>query len=118
MARELKIGIMPRDQFKKYTLSIAKGEIKPKNSDPKIWFDSVESMAQVLSEKNRELLKTIKERKPQSLAELADVTGRKVSNLSRTLRNMEHYGIVELQKESKSLKPLVRVTTFHAIFGI
>ncbi len=117
MAREMKIGFMSREEFKQHTMAIARGKYKPKTSDPKIWFDSLESMAQVLSAKNMELLKTIKEQKPQSLTELSDVTGRKVSNLSRTLKNMEQYGIVELIKDSKSIKPLVRVISFCAVFG-
>ena len=116
MAKKMKIGIKSREQCKEYTLAIARGEIKPKADEPKIWFDSLESMAQVLSEKNRELLKTIQKQKPQSLTELADVTGRKIGNLSRTLKNMEQYGIVELQKESKSIKPMVRFTSFRAEF--
>jgi len=31
---------------------------------------------------------------------------------------MEHYGIVQLKKESGSVKPLVRVTEFRAVFNI
>lgn len=118
MAQAMKIGIMSREDFQKYTIQIAKGHIKPPKDGPKIWFDSVESMAQILSKRNRELLKTIKEQKPKSLTELAAVTGRKISNLSRTLRNMENYGIVELKKESGSIKPLVRVTEFRAVFNV
>ena len=118
MAQAMKIGIMSREDFQKYTIQIAKGQIKPPKNGPKIWFDSVESMAQILSKRNRELLKTIKEQKPKSLTELADVTGRKISNLSRTLKNMENYGIVELIKDSGSVRPLVRVTEFRAVFNI
>lgn len=118
MAQSMKIGIMSRDAFKKYTLAIARGEIKPKASDPKVWFDSVESMAQVLSEKNRELLKTIKEQKPKSLSELSRVTGRKMSNLSRTLKNMEQHGIVELRKNNRLLTPLVRVSSFQVVLDL
>jgi predicted transcriptional regulator len=60
----------------------------------------------------------VKVHKPKSLTKLADVTGRKISNLSRTSKNMEHYGIVQLKKESGSVKPLVRVTEFRAVFNI
>ena len=34
---------------------IAKGDITPKASDPKIWFTSMRSLAQVLSDENRAL---------------------------------------------------------------
>ncbi|MBW2562093.1 MAG: MarR family transcriptional regulator [Deltaproteobacteria bacterium] len=93
-------------------------EIKPSEDQPKIWFDSLESMAQVLSTKNRELLKTIKDEKPKSLKELADASGRKVSNLSRTLKKMENYGIVVLEKENRTIRPHVCVENFRAVFGL
>ncbi|MDD5170435.1 MAG: MarR family transcriptional regulator [Syntrophales bacterium] len=117
MAREMKIGIMSRKDFENYTIAIAKGEIKPANGAPKIFFESLESMAQVLSTKNRELLKTIQEKQPKSLTELAVTSGRQRSNLTRTLKTMERYGIVELHKESGTVKPLVCVDSFEAVFG-
>ena len=44
--------------------------------------------------KNRERLETIRRTSPQSLAELAERTGRKKPNLSRTLKTMEQHGLV------------------------
>jgi predicted transcriptional regulator len=52
----------------------------------------------VLSERNRELLRVIAETKPTSLQELAERTGRAKSNLSRTLKTMERYGLVQLER--------------------
>jgi len=49
-------------------------------------------MAQVLSNENQLLLKTILDRKPESLKELEAATGRSSSNLSRTLKTMARYG--------------------------
>ncbi len=40
----------------------------------------------------------IREHHPVSLAELAELSGRKKSNLSRTLKTMEHYGLVSLKE--------------------
>jgi predicted transcriptional regulator len=117
MAREMRIGIASYEDFKKRTISIAKGEHRTKNDEPTIWFDSIESMAQVLSSKNQELLKNIKDNNPNSLAELAAISGRHVSNLSRTLKNMEKYGIVELNKGKESVKPILCVDTFRAVFS-
>ena len=48
-------------------------------------------MAQVLSIENQLLLKTILDRKPESLKELEAATGRSSSNLSRTLKTMARY---------------------------
>jgi len=102
----LKIGIIPREDYKKRTIAIARGEYKPKKGEPKVWFESLNSMAQVLSSENQKLLKVINEKKPTSLKELEIATGRKSSNLSRTLKTMSRYGIVDLVKQNKSIKPV------------
>jgi len=61
-----------------------------------------------LSQKNRALLMTIAETHPVSLQELADRTGRKTSNLSRTLKTMERYGFVRLHRgERGRIRPEV-----------
>jgi len=96
--KTLKIGIMSYEDMKAYTIAVAKGEYRRKPGDPKIWFTSMQSFARVLSEQNRELLAMIAEEKPESLQELENLTGRRVSNLSRTLRKMEDYGIVTLER--------------------
>ena len=52
----LKVGIATLDQYKKRTLAIARGEYIPAKDEPKVWFQSLETMSQVLSDKNRALL--------------------------------------------------------------
>jgi len=104
----MRIGIAGYEAFKARTMAIARGELVPGADDPKVWFTSTESFAKVLSEKNRALLATIAETHPASLQELAERTGRKPSNLSRTLRTMEHYGFVTLRKGARGqLRPEV-----------
>ena len=44
----------------------------------------------------------------QSPAELAERTGRKQPNLSRTLKTMEHYGLMQLSRHKRKLVPRVR----------
>ncbi len=111
--RKIVIGIMSQDNIRKRVLAIARGEYKPKRNEPKVWFPSMKSVAEVLSDQNRALLKMIAEIQPESLAELAHAAGRQPSNLSRTLKTMEHYGFVELKRKSKSVKPIVRATGFE-----
>ena len=55
MSNKVKIGIMPLDKFKERTISIAKGQYKPKAHEPKIWFISMRSLANILSEKNQHM---------------------------------------------------------------
>lgn len=107
-AHILRVGIAPYETIKERTLAIARGEYKPLLSEPKIWFSSMESFAQILSTRNKLLLELIAQAKPQSMTELAELSGRQKSNLSRTLRTMEHYGLVKLQhKKSGEIRPEV-----------
>ncbi|MGQ0559641.1 MAG: HVO_A0114 family putative DNA-binding protein [Sphingosinicella sp.] len=99
----LRIGIISPEGYKERTLAIAKGQIRPGPSDPKVWFTSIESAARILSQPNRELLSLIAREKPTSLKELSDRTGRAKSNLSRTLKTMERYGLVQLQKGQRGV---------------
>jgi len=54
--------------------------------------------AAVLSEDNQALLRSIRDKRPKPLTELAEHAGRQVPNLSRTLRMMASYGLVTLKK--------------------
>jgi predicted transcriptional regulator len=114
----MKVGILSKDEYRQRTIAIAKGEYVPKHGEPKVWFESLQSMAQVLSNENQELLKIIIERKPTSLKELEEMTGRKSSNLSRTLKLMARYGIVDLAKDKKNITPVVKATSFKVEFGL
>ncbi|MBU2031571.1 MAG: helix-turn-helix domain-containing protein [Alphaproteobacteria bacterium] len=104
----LKVGIADYEEMKARTMRIAKGEEKPAPDDPKVWFTSTESFAKVLSASNRELLRVIAETMPASLDELAEITGRAKSNLSRTLKTMTSYGLVRMEKgQGHKLMPRV-----------
>jgi predicted transcriptional regulator len=62
-----------------------------------------------LSAGNRELLRIISESAPGSIEELAQLTGRAKSNLSRTLKTMAGYGLIRLEQgERGRIAPKVR----------
>src|SRR5947207_1016349 len=80
-------------------------------NEPKIWcepigrgqrrnrpvsFASLEAGAKLLSAKNRLLLRAIAERQPNSITELAAMTGRAEQNVLRTLTKLAAAGIVRL----------------------
>jgi predicted transcriptional regulator len=44
----VKIGIASQEEIRERVLAIAKSELKPKKSDPKIWFTSLESLTQTM----------------------------------------------------------------------
>lgn len=94
----LKVGIASYEEMKARTLAVAQGRRRVAADEPKVWFTSTESFAKVLSAGNRALLRVIAEQAPGSLDELARITGRAKSNLSRTLRTMEGYGLIRLDR--------------------
>jgi len=109
----IKIGIASQEKIRERMLAIAKGEIKPRASDPQIWFTSMRSLSQVLSDENRALLDVIRTAQPASISELAIITGRKQSNLSRTLKTMSRYGLVEMEKHERSIRPIARAGAYQ-----
>ena len=104
----LKVGIASYEEMKARTLAVARGERRVAPGEPKIWFTSTESFAKILSAGNRDLLRVIAEQAPGSLDELARLTGKAKSNLSRALRTMERYGLSRLECGDRGrIKPIV-----------
>ena len=73
------------------------------------------TLAAVLSEDNRALLRLIHDQRPPSLTALAELTGRQVPNLSRTLRMMESYGLVALKKSAREIAPVALATSYKIL---
>jgi len=96
--------------FMKWTKRVVADTDAAKDT-PKRWFDSdataaralggatsPEAMVKLLSEQNLQLLRLIASKRPSSLHELATLSHRKESNLSRTLRKLREAGIVDFEK--------------------
>jgi predicted transcriptional regulator len=94
----LKVGIATYEEMKAFTLAIARGQRRLAPEEPRVWFPSTESFAKLLSASNRDLLRVIAEKGPSSLEELAQLTGRRKPNISRTLKSMANYGLVKLER--------------------
>jgi predicted transcriptional regulator len=111
-AKVIKVGVMPADAIQQRMIDIAAGRIVPKRGEPKIWFHSLKSATEILSDSNRELLKMIVEDKPRSFQELADMSGRKPSNLGRTLKTLEQYGIIDIKRKAHTKMPVAKAFNF------
>lgn len=111
--QKIVIGILPQEKIRARMLAVAKGDYKPKDSEPKVWFTSMKSLAEVLSDKNRELINIIATMKPESLQALAEALNRPASNLSRTLKILQRYGFVQLQEKNDVIIPVAKVTEFE-----
>jgi predicted transcriptional regulator len=69
-------------------------------------FESVEALARLLTPENRRLLAMIRDRKPQSVAELAELAGRAEPNLLRTLEKLRAAGLVRMEQAGRRKVPL------------
>lgn len=82
-----------RDEMK----AVARGH-KPTPADAaQPSFNSVEALVRLLTPENRRLLSLIRDRKPESMTELREWTGRAQPNLSRTLAKLEAAGLVVMK---------------------
>ncbi|MCH5049406.1 MULTISPECIES: HVO_A0114 family putative DNA-binding protein [Pectobacterium] len=106
------IGVMPEAVIRARMLAIVKGQYKPEEGEPKVWFTSMNALAQVLSNENIALLRLMDEQKPETLTELAEMSGRQKSNLSVTLKTLNSHGFVRLEKVGRSVKPVAMFTDF------
>ena len=59
MDEVLKVGIMPREQFQKRVLDVTAGRKKLSKDDPKVWFSSMKSLDQSMSDNSDRLLKRL-----------------------------------------------------------
>lgn len=51
--KKITIGIMPQDKIRERVIAIVRGDYKPKRNEPKVWFPSMISVAEVLSDNSR-----------------------------------------------------------------
>lgn len=61
--KKMTIGIASQHAIRARALAIARGDHVPSAGEPKVWFTSMRSMAEALSDDNRALLRVIRKRK-------------------------------------------------------
>ncbi len=69
----------------------------------------MDALLRLLTPKNRKLLAIIRDRKPQSIAALAEMPGRKSPNVIRTLGKLEAVGFVRMESVQRRKVPIASV---------
>jgi predicted transcriptional regulator len=93
--------------------AVARGERRAPADAAKPSFNSVEALIRLLTPENRRLLAVIRDKRPSSIADLARLTGRAASNLTRTLGKLEAAGLVRMKGLDKRKMPVAMVKKLH-----
>jgi len=89
--------------------AVARGERPAPVDAARPSFNSVDAVVRLLTPENRRLLALIRDRKPQSIAELAQLTGRAQPNLTRTLAKLEAAGFIRMKSIGRRRAPSATV---------
>ena len=96
-------------------------ENRVQEEDYIIYFDSMESLHKVLSNKRVDLLKAITGKKPKSLYALARILGRDFKNVHTDARLLEAHKLITLKKVKNgkrvSLRPVSKVDRIELTFA-
>ena len=76
-------------------------------------FTDSEELELLLSEERMEMIETIMEEEPESIADLADTVERKVAKARRDLRMLSKRDIVEVKEKERGKKPKVPYEDVH-----
>jgi len=104
---KLVIGIASSDYIRQRTMAIAAGRVTPKKDDPKVWVTSMESIGRLLSKDNYAMIDVIRKHHPATISDLAKLMGREQANVSRTLKRMADFHIVEFVEANGKKTPVV-----------
>jgi predicted transcriptional regulator len=90
--------------------AVARG-IRPALPDAaKPSFNSIDALVRLLTPENRQLLAIIRDRKPRSIAALAEMSGRAQPNLTRTLAKLEAAGLITMKEHGRRKAPSAAVS--------
>jgi predicted transcriptional regulator len=89
--------------------AVARGERPAPPDAAKPSFNSVDALVRLLTPENRQLLALIRDRRPHSVAALAEMAGRAQPNLTRTLAKLEAAGLITMQAHGRRKAPSAAV---------
>ena len=78
-----------------------------------IWFPSLAQLAAVLTEERLELLQVVHDRRPASIARLAQLAGRSQESTAADLQTLAGVGLIELVSARGGQRPVARYDSIH-----
>jgi len=115
--RRLNIGIRTRAEgeqaLRKAFERVRRGGLTPQ--DAGLYFESIEDLRRILTEKRFDLLLAIAHQHPGSVRELADQIGRDYKNVSEDVDLLSQLGLVELEERGGRGGPKAPVVPYDEI---
>src|SRR5438128_829803 len=100
-----RLRVISLDALERQMRAVARGERPAPVDAARPCVNSVEAVVRLLTPENRKLLALIRDRKPQSIAELVQMTGRAQPNLTRTLAKLEAAGFIRMKSTGRRRAP-------------
>jgi len=100
-----RLRIISLDALEQQMRAVARGERPAPADAARPSFNSVGAVVRLLTPENRRLLAIIRDHKPQSIAELVEMTGRAQPNLTRTLAKLEAAGFIKMKSSGRRRAP-------------
>jgi predicted transcriptional regulator len=72
-----------------------------------LYFESIDTMRAILTNKRLLILKVIKDKEPNSIYALAKILGRDIKNINQDLKLLADAGLVMLEKVEKDKKRII-----------
>lgn len=115
--KNVKIGIRTKEEAFKEASEVMKrlsrGEKVKKQTG--IYFENLDAMRKILTEKRLEILHTIKEKRPSSTYKLAKILRRDLTNVIDDLRYLEELGLVGLKKSKTGKEKTIPTVDYDKI---
>lgn len=105
--------IRPMKDLLNQMKAVARGEIQAPADAAEPSVKSAGALLRLLTPDNRSLLRTIRDSKPQSVAELARLTKRAEPNLLRTLGKLKSFGLLEMRLVDRRRVPTALIGVLH-----
>jgi predicted transcriptional regulator len=102
------ITIKPHEQTLRECVDIMEAVIRGEQvtpEEPRYSFTSFEAFRKAMTPQRYALLKIIREKQPESIKELATITGRDMKNISDDLRILLEMDLIEIEKHGKNKAP-------------
>lgn len=115
--KNIKIGIKSlEDNLNEFAAVWKKFENKEKvDKHEALYFESIDALRSVLTNKRIEILRTIKKQKPGSIYELAKILNRDLKNVSEDVKLLAELGFVTLEKVKTDRKRTVPTVDYGEI---